>query len=482
VEVHPIPRNIPLSQLTKEINLQPVENGVLNLNISNMAQKELLNMYVPPSAIITDFGEILYIHGRLGNYLEPAPGKAKLNITDMAREGLKFELNSAIQNVINKKNEVIVEGLRVKTNGGHVLVNINIKPLEFETTKGLLIVSFEEIPMDKKSKGDKIKLDMVTRGDERIRELENDLKQTKEQLNVTIEEMKSSNEELRSANEELQSMNEEAQSTNEELETSKEELQSINEEIVTVNNELQMKIEELSQAKDDMNNLFNSTEIAIIFLDKDLKIRRFTKEATNLINMIESDIGRPITDISSKLKYDNIMQDAEEVLERVTYKEIEIETKDEEWYYAKIMPYKTSKNVIDGVVITFTDISQKKKQLLDAENLVENIFKTIRIPLMMLDSNMMVLKTNQQFYQFFKVKSQETIGKSLYTLGNGQWNLPSLKKLLEDILPKNIEITNYEMEVNFPKIGARKILLNAIKLQQEGTERIIVSMEDISDD
>lgn len=480
VEIHPIPRNIPLSQQVPEIAFRQIKNG-LNVNISNLAQKELLERFVPPSAIITDFGEILYIHGRLGKYLEPAQGKAKLNIADMAREGLKFELNSAIQNAISKKNEVTVEGLRVKTNGGHVLVNLNVKPMEFETAKGLLIVSFEEVQLDVESKQDKIKLDMVTKGDERIRELENELKLTKERLNVTIEEMKSSNEELRSANEELQSMNEETQSTNEELETSKEELQSINEEMVTVNNELQLKIEELSRAKDDMNNLFNSTEIAIIFLDKDLNIRRFTKEATKLIKMIESDVGRPLTDISSRLKYDKIMDDIEEVLDRVTYKEIEIETENGEWYYTKILPYKTSKNVIDGVVITFTNISQRKKQILNAEELVDNIFKTVLKPLLVLDKNMRVVSANQPFYQTFNVKPQETIKESLYSLSNRQWDIPQLKNLLEDILPKNSEIKDYVVEVDFPDSGVRKIILNASKIHQEDAELILISMDDISE-
>lgn len=482
VEVHPIPRSIPLSQMNTELNFKPIKNGSLNVNISNLAQQELLDRYVPPSAIITEFGEILYIHGRLGKYLEPAPGQAKLNIIDMAREGLKFELNSAIQNAISKKNEVMVEALRVKTNGAYALVNVSVKPMEFETAKGLFIVSFDEIPMDKRSKDEKIKLDMVTKGDQRIRELENELKVTKERLNVTIEELKSSNEELRSANEELQSMNEEAQSTNEELETSKEELQSINEEMVTVNNELQMKIDELSRAKDDMNNLFNSTEIAIIYLDIDLNIRRFTKEATKLIKMIESDVGRPLSDISSKLKYDNILEDIEDVLDRVTYKELEIKTIDGEWYQTKIIPYKTSKNVIDGVVITFTNISEKKKQILDAEELVDNVFKTVRKPLLELDNDMKVVSANEPFYKTFKIKPQETIGNSLYDLCDKNWDIPQLKNLLEDILPKNSSITDYVMEADFPSVGIRKIIINATKISQQGNNLILLAMEDIVDD
>lgn len=486
VEVHPIPRAMQLSNLETGFDFRRVKNGLGSTNITSLAEKELLDIYAPPSAIITDFGEILYIHGRLGNYLEPAPGKAKLNIMDMAREGLRFELNSAIQNAISKKSEVILEGLRVKNNGGHIFINLTVKPLELETTKGLLIVSFKDVQVPEGAKKDKIKLDMVTKGDERIRELEKELKLTKERLNVTIEEMKSSNEELRSANEELQSMNEEAQSTNEELETSKEELQSINEEMVTINNELQIKIDELTRTKDDMNNLFNSTEIAVIFLDKNLNIRSFTKEATKLIKIIKSDVGRPLSDIVSNLKYDKLMDDIQQVMERVTYKEIELETNEAEWFQTRIIPYKTSKNVIDGAIITFNNITPNKKQtkdVLDALELADSVIQTVREPLLVLDNQMMVATANRSFYQTFKVTPEDTIRKNLYQLGNRQWNIPSLRKLLEDILPKKTDLKDYIMEDDFPIIGHRKMILNARQIFQEGkgTNMILLAMEDVTD-
>lgn len=485
VDIHPIPRTIPSSHLNTEMNLKYSKNDSVAVNLSSLIEKELLDVYVPPSAIITDFGEILYIHGRLGNYLEPAPGKAKLNILDMAREGLKFELNSAIQNAISKKSEVLLEGLRVKNNGGHIFVNLTVKPLDLETAKGLLTVSFDDIQIQEDIPENKIILDMTTQGDERIRELENELKLTKERLNITIEEMKSSNEELRSANEELQSMNEEAQSTNEELETSKEELQSINEEMVTVNNELQMKIDELTQTKDDMNNLFNSTEIATIFLDKDLNIRRFTSEATNLIKMIESDVGRPLSDIVSNLKYDNLLDDIGQVMERVTYKEIELETEDGEWFQTRIMPYKTSRNVIDGVVITFSNISQVKEQTmaaLDALKMADGVIQTVREPLLVIDGEMRVVSANKSFYKIFKVTPEETIKKTLYDLGNNQWDIPALRNLLEDLLPTKVDIYDYTVENDFPNIGHRKIVLNASQIYQEGkgTEMILLAMEDVT--
>jgi two-component system, chemotaxis family, CheB/CheR fusion protein len=485
-DVNPLPRIMSMPNFNTKYQLKTLKDEDMPINITSIIEKKLLNIYTPPSAIITDFGEILYIHGRLGNYLEPAQGKAKLNIIDMARDGLKFELNSAIKNAISKKNEVVVEGLIVKNNGDSIFVNINVKPIQIEKSKGLLIVSFEPVELDKKGKKNKIKLDMVTKGDERIKELENDLKLTKERLNITIEELKTSNEELRSANEELQSMNEEAQSTNEELETSKEELQSINEELITVNNELQMKIDELTRTKDDLNNLFNSTEIAIIFLDNNLNIRRFTKEATKLVKMRKSDIGRPISDIVSNLMYDKLMDDIQEVIDTVTFKEIEIETNTSEWLSARIMPYKTSKNVIDGVLITFTNITKRKKETtnaLDAFEFADSIVQSVRDPLLVLDQEMHVILANQSFYNNFKVEPQKTINHTIYDLGNKQWNLPSLKKLLSDILPKKTEVNNYIVEENFPNIGTRKILLNARQIYQKGIETymILVTLQDITE-
>ncbi|MBI5679717.1 MAG: PAS domain-containing protein [Methanobacterium sp.] len=485
VNVHPITRTIPVTHLDTEMALKPTKNSNVALNISSLVEKELLDIYVPPSAIITDLGEILYIHGRLGNYLEPAPGKAMLNIMDMAREGLKFELNSAIQKAVSKKSEVILEGLRVKNNGSHVIVNLEVKPLKHESTKGLLIVSFEDVQLQEDILEDKIVLDMTSKGDERIRELEGELKLTKERLNVTIEEMRSSNEELRSANEELQSMNEEAQSSNEELETSKEELQSINEEMVTVNNELQLKIDELSRTQDDMNNLFNSTEIATIFLDNDLNIRRFTKEATKLINMIESDVGRPISDIVSNLKYDRLIDDIKQVTDRVTSKEIELQTKDGEWFKTRIMPYKTSKNLIDGTVITFNNISQSKRQLNDAKDalkLANSVIQTVRESLLVLDNEMRVVSANSSFYKTFAVTPEETTNKIFYDLGGKQWDIPALRSLLEDILPKKKKLHDYVVEHDFPNIGRRKIVLNARQIYQEGkgTDMILLAMENVT--
>jgi len=337
--------------------------GVLVSNIQDLANRLLLEYFAPPAVLITDQGDIIYVSGRTGKYLEPAAGKANLNIYAMAREGLTYELGSGVRRALAENEVVVFKGLKVKTDGVDQIINLTIKPVtEPGALKGLMLVVFESVaePLaTKRSRGRKIVPETLP--DERVAELERELQYTKHDLQKTLEEMQTSQEEIKSASEELQSTNEELQSTNEELTTSKEELQSLNEELMSVNAELQTKIEELTLTHDDMKNLLNSTDIATLFLDGDLNVRRFTPQATSIIKLIKSDLGRAITDITMSLHYDTLVDDAKEVLETLIFKESQAMTKDGRWYTVRIMPYRTHENVIDGVVITFADITALKQ-------------------------------------------------------------------------------------------------------------------------
>ncbi|MGB8489474.1 MAG: chemotaxis protein CheB [Bacteroidales bacterium] len=342
------------------------------LSIQTFADQLILQRFSPASVLINKEGDILYITGRTGKYLEPAAGKANWNIYAMAREGLRNELLSAIHKAKGNYEPVHLSNLKVSTNGGNQFVDIIVqtteKPDEYRDT---IMIVFSDVTARNLTEKGKSKTGKKSLTD-RERELEIELQRSLEDLQSTREEMQTSQEELKSANEELQSTNEELQSTNEELTTSKEEMRSLNEELQTVNMELQTKVTEFMETNNDMKNLLNSTDIGTLFLDKGLNIRRFTDRLTKIIKLRPSDIGRPFTEMVSDLQYPEISDHAREVLSTLIFKESDIITNDERWYKVRIMPYRTLDERIEGLVITFIDITQAKK-------LEEELKKTIMI-------------------------------------------------------------------------------------------------------
>jgi len=450
--------------------------------VSENAQKFLVDNYAPPCVFIDGNGEVIYTHGRTGKYLELAPGRANLNVLEMAREGIRHELAAAVRKVKLQKRTVSLGGLQVKTNGGSQEITLTVKPVRgTEETGELLVVVFEDTA-PKQLKLGKVRAAFAPKATQRISHLEQELRHSQEHLRTTIEELETSNEELKSSNEELQSTNEELQSTNEEMETSKEELQSLNEELVTVNAELQGKIEDLSRANDDMKNLFDSTQIGTIFLDNQLRIKRFTSEATKIINLIPSDIGRPISHIVSRLEDDTLSLEAQQVIESLVPKEKPVRSKEGRWYLSRIVPYRTLDNVIDGVVMTFTDITEQKRveSVIDARNLAEGMVETVREPLVALDGKFQVMAANSSFCSLFSTSRNAMVGQSLFDLGNGEWNIPKLRELLEKILPENSQIENFVVEHDFPKIGRKQITIDARRIYREdvGTEAILLAFKE----
>ena len=329
-------------------------------NLQTLADQLILTRYAPAAVLTTDKGDILYISGRTGMYLEPAAGKANWNIFAMAREGLRYELGDAFQKAPKAGNAITIKGLRVKTNGHEQAVDITVQPLtEPEELRGTILIVFADAVAPPETKATRSSGRTAVRG-ERLAELEQELRKTREELHTCREEMQTSQEELKSANEEMQSTNEELQSTNEELTTSKEEMQSMNEELQTVNQELQAKVTDLSRANNDMKNLLDSTDIATLFLDDDLNVRRFTSQMSKIIKLIPGDAGRPITDITSELVYPGLVEDVREVLRTLVFKEATVVASGGRWFQVRVMPYRTLENRIDGVVITFTDVTVSK--------------------------------------------------------------------------------------------------------------------------
>ncbi|MCX7149919.1 MAG: PAS domain-containing protein [Rhodocyclales bacterium] len=334
-------------------------------NLQDLADQLLLQQFSPAAVLVTGAGDVLYISGRTGKYIEPAAGKANWNIHAMAKEGLRQELALALPKALRSGERVICRNLSIGTNGGTQRVDLTVNPVaEPEALRGMAMVVFTDVdaPHDPEmhdahnAGGGK----PAPRSGRRVAELEQALNEAREEIQACGEEMQTSQEELKSSNEEMQSTNEELQSTNEELTTSKEEMQSLNEELQTVNAELQSKVDELSATNNDMKNLLNSTDMATVFLDNALHVRRFTTQAARIFRLIPGDVGRPLSDIVTDLHYAGLLDDAAQVLSTLAFSEREIATSDGRWFQVKIMPYRTLENVIDGVVITINDIGRAK--------------------------------------------------------------------------------------------------------------------------
>ncbi len=329
-------------------------------NLQALADELVLRRFSPAAVLVSDKGELLYLNGRTGKYLEPPAGRVNWNVFAMAVDGIRGPLRSAFQKAGRQRRPVIAHGTVVGIDGDISAVNITVAQLhEPETLRGMFLIAFHDVALAVPSRSARRGQRADAPG--RLAELQREVRQQHDELRSTREDMQSSQEELRSANEELQSTNEELQSTNEELTTSKEEMQSMNEELQTVNAELQAKVDELSRASNDMKNLLNSTEIATVFLDSALRVRRFTSQAARLMRLIPGDIGRPVTDLASDLLYPGLGNDVQEVLRTLVFSEREIVTTDGRWHRARVMPYRTMDDVIGGIVITFTDITSAKQ-------------------------------------------------------------------------------------------------------------------------
>ncbi len=350
VEFPIISRPLP-SRLPKESKVsQPASPSP---NLQTHAEQALLQEFSPPAVLVNEQGDVVYINGSVSKYMEPASGKANWNIHVMARPAIRAQISAGLRQVLQARSTVELRGLRLGDDA-QFTVNVTVKAMqEPKSLAGLVMIVFRDvIEPAKRRRGKAGAIDAVTA---------EELQRCKDEIQALRQEMGASAEELQAANEELQSTNEELQSANEELTTSKEESQSMNEELQTLNGELQSKLDDLALAQSDMQNLLNSTDIATLFLDSALNVRRYTDQIARIVHLREGDIGRPLTELASTLIYPQLNDDAKETLRTLTFTEKQITTTDGLWFMVRIKPYRTLSNVIQGVVITFIDITASKE-------------------------------------------------------------------------------------------------------------------------
>jgi two-component system, chemotaxis family, CheB/CheR fusion protein len=407
------------------------------------AERAILSQYAPPGVIIDDEMTIVHFRGQTGLFLEPSPGTASLNVLRMAREGLRLELRSAINRAKTTGTPVHRNGVLFSVQEKQLEANITVLPIPNEATKQhWQVVLFEEVPFVT-SENALASSDPANKSSEvlerQVKALQQELADTKEYLQRSVEEQDAYNEELKSANEEIQSSNEELQSTNEELETAKEELQSINEELTTLNDELQLRNIELTQANNDLNNLLANVNFMVVMVGIDHRIRRFNPIAEKILNIIPTDVGRPISDIRPNVEIDGLEEMIERVIDTLNVVERDVRDKNGKWYSLSIRPYKTFDNKIEGAVISLMDIDALKRSLsgeMQAKEFVQAMLDVVPTPLIVLDKNAKIEVANRAFYNRFNYRRTATKNASLFELGDGRWNKPEVQSLLDELISK----------------------------------------------
>ncbi len=432
-------------------------------NIQKEADNIVLAEYSPAGFVVNEAMTVLQFRGNTGPYLMPASGETSLNLLKMVSEDLVGELRTLLHQA--KEEDAPVKKKRARVERGKLIRYINVDVVPFKAPvsgERYFLVLLEEIGYHPRPRTGPVTEDAVRLGQE--------LAATKMHLHTVTREYEAANEELRALNEELQSGNEEMQSINEEMETAKEELQSTNEELTTVNDELQSRNEETMRLNNDLVNVLRGVEIPIIILGNELQIRRFNDAAARLLNLIPTDAERPLSHIRTNINIPDLEQMVLDATNTLAVKEKEVQDMEGRWYSVTIRPYKTVDNRIDGILMTLVDINAIKISLLrvkEAYDYANDIVETVREPLLILDAGLRVITANRSFYENFMVDPEETEGRYMYELGNGQWNIPGLMKQLKGVLPQQKSFSDFEVVIDDPDTGRKTVLLNAREIRKE---------------
>jgi len=450
-------------------------------DFGELSQRALLEAYGPASVLINAKHEGLFYFGSMDRYLKVASGEGTRDVLAMAREGLRTKLRSAIQRVQQDHARVTVTGARLERNERSVGVSITALPVAGDD-EDLFLVSFVDDPAPEESR---LRPNESEIDASRVTQLEQELAASREDLKSAVRELEAVNEEHKAINEEAMSVNEEFQSTNEELETSKEELQSLNEELTALNSQLHETVEQQRATSDDLQNILNSTDVATLFLDANLNIRFFTPAAKSLFNVIASDVGRPLADLTRRFVDDDLLQDARDVLASHTPVRREVKANDDSWFMRGMLPYRSKNGQVEGLVITFAGISEMKaaeREIQVARAYLDSIIATIRQPLVVLDEELRVISASSSFHRVFSVKSEELVGRHLLAAGE-HLDVPALREFLGSIQARGTTINDHEIEMELPGVGRRVFSMSARVLREEPLARrkILVAVVDVTE-
>jgi two-component system, chemotaxis family, CheB/CheR fusion protein len=475
-----------------KLMLPSEEDNQREQNLLQSVDRIVLDRYAPVGVTIDNEMNIVQFRGQTGDYLTPPTGKPSFKLFEMAKPELSVELRAAVHQAKQQQEIVRQEGIQVKTLDGVKAIAIEVIPLKIGTNSkpyllvlfqaSALAVSTEPIEIAPAGQSKKGRQTAIEQENTRLKQ---ELATTREYLESIIEEQESTNQALQVANEEILSSNEELQSTNEELETSQEELQATNEELHTANEELNSRNSELNQINNDLQNLLSSINIPILMLDGELRIRRFTVLAQQMFNLIPTDLGRPFSDIQPNISIPDLATSIQTTIETLTIVEREVQDRVGHWYSLRIRPYRTSDNRIDGVTIGLIDIDTLKQTATIVEaarDYANAIVETVRNPLLVLDADLRVIRANRSFYESFQLSPAQAEQKSIFELGDREWDLPSLRSLLSNVRDRDTDVQDFELTQILPAQSQRILLLNARQIRDDLQEQsILLSIEDITD-
>ncbi|WP_164985662.1 chemotaxis protein CheB [Bosea sp. Tri-44] len=448
--------------------------------LADVTVQALADRFGPASVVIDRHYRIQHFHGTTVDYLTQPPGAPTLDLMAMARDGLALAIRRAVKQVLEDNEAAKSVATRAKTGR----VEVTASPLGGRNGDGLILVSFSPARKGPESRPAASRTKKAK--PEQERDYDDELREAREELQAIVEEYETANEELKAANEEATSVNEELQATNEELESSKEELQSLNEELNAVNTELEHKVAELDETGDDLRNLLSGNDIATIFLDTHTRIKWYTPAVSRLFDVIDADIGRPIANLAQKFVDGDLVGKAREAIDKLAMSEETIRADNGRSYSLRVQPYRTGDNRIAGAVASFVDVTELERSqshIAEARDYAQAIVRTVHDPMIVLDGGLRVQSANPAFYQYFQVDAKETEGRRVYELGDGQWDIPALRKLLGDLLPTAGWIADFGVEHDFPQIGRRWMALNAQRILGYGDrpDFILLAFNDMTE-